>query len=387
MRTVALRHVARMSYGDALPSDARANGTIPVMSSGGVTGQHNKANTAAPCIVVGRKGSHGSVHWSDQEAYVIDTAYWIDHRSTDNHLRWLYYLLSSLDLAAVSQDVGVPGLAREAAYALRVYEPPLLEEQRRIAKFLDAQVTLLDQAVALRQKQLKLLAGRRAAHLSTLIDDLFDQNGAITLRRISKGIEQGTSPDCYTYPAEAGAFGVLKLSAVRAGRFRAEENKALPQEIEPELRYLVRNGDLLMTRGSGSRELVGDVAVARLEDAHLLLPDLIYRVRLHEAVDPHFVCAALRSPKVREEMLASTRGAAGGTIKLRGDDILNLRIPKASRAEAEELARQWRSHGEEMSRLEAAVRRQICLLDERKQALITAAVTGQFDVTTARAVA
>lgn len=142
-----------------------------------------------------------------------------------------------------------------------------------------------------------------------------------------------------------------------------------------------------MTRGSGSRELVGDVAVATASASRLLLPDLIYRVRLFDSVNPRYVCAALRSARVREELLAATRGATGGTIKLRGDDILDLRIPKASRSEANELAKEWQANNEEVTRLQAAVGKQLDLLQERKQALITAAVTGQFDVTTARVVA
>lgn len=135
MTTIApLRRVASMSYGDALAADEREEGAVPVMSSGGITGTHDQPNTLAPAIVVGRKGSHGSVWWSEIPAFVIDTAYSIDRSNTTAHLRWLYYVLQSLGLGQLSNDVGVPGLSREAAYEALVTVVPI-DEQRRIADF------------------------------------------------------------------------------------------------------------------------------------------------------------------------------------------------------------------------------------------------------------
>lgn len=154
---VPLRRVTSMTYGEALASDARIDGPVPVMSSGGVTGNHHLANTVGPCIVVGRKGSHGSVWWSDGPAFVIDTAYSIDRSNTSNDLRWLYYVLTAAGLRGVSNDVGVPGLSREAAYELPVPVPPPLPEQRRIGNFLDDQVARIDNIIGARRSQIELV--------------------------------------------------------------------------------------------------------------------------------------------------------------------------------------------------------------------------------------
>ena len=189
-----LRHVTRMAYGSALAAEVRVEGPVPVMSSGGATGHHNVANTLSPVIVIGRKGSQGSVHWSDDPAFVIDTAYFIDRRLTTADLRWLYYALLSVDLKGVSQDVGVPGLSREAAYGLHLTSVPNLTDQRRIADFLDDQVNLLDRAVQNRGAQIDLLAERRSSSLEAIFGGSEDR--LLPLRRVvAKWIDyRGATP-------------------------------------------------------------------------------------------------------------------------------------------------------------------------------------------------
>ena len=59
-----LKQVCRLAYGDALATDVRQDGPIPVFGSNGHVGFHNSANTKSPCIVIGRKGSFGKVNYS-----------------------------------------------------------------------------------------------------------------------------------------------------------------------------------------------------------------------------------------------------------------------------------------------------------------------------------
>ncbi len=61
-------------------------------------------------------------------------------------------------------------------------------------------------------------------------------------------LENGWSPKCLDRPAEPGKWGVLKVSAASAGRYRGSENKALPPPLQPRPRLEVRAGDVLITR-------------------------------------------------------------------------------------------------------------------------------------------
>ena len=212
-------------------------------------------------------------------------------------------------------------------------------EQRRIAGFLDDQVARINEIILLRRDQVEAVEHRRQASVAALVDRLFEQAPTIALRRVTGSVEQGYSPVAETRQAEAGEYGVLKTSSVRHGDFRAFENKFLNDPAEIDARYVVADGDLLITRGSGSRDLVADVAVVsglREDSPHLLLSDLLYRVRLRDA-DAAFVAEVLLSPKLRGDIAATTRGAVGGTIKVRGEDILGWQIPLPPRESQVEL--------------------------------------------------
>lgn len=104
--TSLLKHKIRMRYGDALASENREEGEIDVFGSNGKVGSHCLANTKAPAIVVGRKGSYGKIVWAENGGFVIDTAYSIDSDTTNLNLRWVYYSLQPLELDSLSQDTG-----------------------------------------------------------------------------------------------------------------------------------------------------------------------------------------------------------------------------------------------------------------------------------------
>ena len=134
--TISLGEVCDFLYGDSLPEVRRKEGPVPVYGSNGEVGWHNQAITSGPTIIIGRKGSIGRVHFSKQPCFPIDTTYYIERTKREADLKWLYYLLISLNLTDLNKSAAVPGLNREDAYEKRIVFPPL-EEQKRIAWVLE----------------------------------------------------------------------------------------------------------------------------------------------------------------------------------------------------------------------------------------------------------
>ena len=136
-KTYRLGDICTLNYGKALTATNRVAGDVPVYSSAGITGWHNMPLVQSRGIVVGRKGTVGTVYYSDKPFYCIDTAYYILPDDEKYDFKWLYYRLKSLHLDKLNEDSAVPGLNRETAYA-QEFSLPGLEEQRRIAGILGA---------------------------------------------------------------------------------------------------------------------------------------------------------------------------------------------------------------------------------------------------------
>jgi type I restriction enzyme, S subunit len=86
---------------------------------------------------------------------------------------------------------------------------------------------------------------------------------------------------------------------------------------------------------------------------------------------------------VRDWCRVQARGTSDSMVKLRGEDVLGLPIPRADVAEMKEVGESSQRSMQNQQALDRAWERSLQLLKERKAALITAAVTGEFDVTTA----
>lgn len=159
---VKLGDICRFEYGKNLPSSDRIAGEFQVFGSNGPVGDHNSGFTKGKTVVVGRKGSIGEAVFSSKSCWPIDTTYYVDEAGTDQDIRWLYYLIQSLNLRRFNKATGVPSLNRADAYKCKIMLPPL-EEQKRIAG-------ILDQADALR-----CLRARALEKLNTLGQAVFQE--------------------------------------------------------------------------------------------------------------------------------------------------------------------------------------------------------------------
>ena len=120
--TNRLENILELAYGKALKKTERTNGDYPVYGSGGVDGTHNEYLVKGPGIIVGRKGTVGSLHWENKDFYPIDTVFFVKPKEYYS-LVYCYQLLKTLGLENMNTDAAVPGLNRNNAYRLEVVTP------------------------------------------------------------------------------------------------------------------------------------------------------------------------------------------------------------------------------------------------------------------------
>ena len=168
-----VKDVIELRYGKGLKEGERRNGPYTVYGSNGIIGYHDQYLVEGPGIIIGRKGSVGTVSFSRENFWPIDTTYYIIFKNTEDYTFWFYFL-KTLNLYQMNTHSAVPGLNRENVYNLRI-EIPSYPEQKAISKILSD----LDSKIELNQQMNKTLESiAQAIFKHWFIDFEFpDENG------------------------------------------------------------------------------------------------------------------------------------------------------------------------------------------------------------------
>ena len=121
-----LEDFLELAYGKSLPAKKRTPGNVAVYGSGGLTGTHDTALIQGPAVIIGRKGTVGSLYWEDGPAFPIDTVFYVVPRI--GSMLFNYHLIAFQPLSDMNTDAAVPGLNRSNAYRLEfpLPEPALV---------------------------------------------------------------------------------------------------------------------------------------------------------------------------------------------------------------------------------------------------------------------
>lgn len=313
---------------------------------------------------------------------------------------YLFYLIKYFapKLADVDAHGSTMRHIKKDSLTQTVFLPPPVE-QVAIASFLDRETAKIDALIAEQEKLLALLAEKRQATISRAVMQGLNPNAplkpsgadwlanvpahwsVVRIKWVVESIEQGWSPQCENYPVENDhEWGVLKVGCVNGGVFNAEENKKLPDDLDPLPQYALREGDLLVSRAN-TRELVGGAAVVPRNFDRLMLCDKLYRLRLTKAACiPHFLAAFLSTREARGQIELAATGATSSMLNIGQSVMLNLTIPLPDTTEQTAIIGFLTDELRKLDRLGTETERAIALLRERRSALITAAVTGKIDV-------
>ena len=118
-----LGDVLELLYGKSLPARDRLDGPYPVYGSGGISGSHLESIVEGPGIIVGRKGTVGSIYWVDEDFYPIDTVFYVKAFEMVP-LSFVYRSLLRIDIKSMGADSAVPGVNRNALYSAPIVRAP-----------------------------------------------------------------------------------------------------------------------------------------------------------------------------------------------------------------------------------------------------------------------
>lgn len=279
--------------------------------------------------------------------------------------------------------------------ALRIPLPPVAE-QRRIADFLDSTTSRIDRLTHLRKKQYSTLDERYSAAVSELTTPgagyIADPSGtwpwlpdSMTIARlgymarVQSGVTVHSTRDQTIGDAE---FPYLRVANVQGEWLDLSEIKTIVVPIDMAKRSTLRPGDVVMTEANGNPDNLGRGAVWDGTISNMLHQNHVFCIRVdHRKLNPAYLSALLASTHGRRYFRFTSNQVGIATTS--SSKVLDFPVPVLSLDQQRSVVDEYEKMRSLVTQARSALTRQMDLLAERRQALITAAVTGQFDVSTA----
>ena len=278
---------------------------------------------------------------------------------------------------------GVGNLLRVPPEFVAQYRLPLMSrtEQEEIADFLDRETAQIDAMIEAQEHLLTLTHERRRAAIAYHLDAERCCLLGPRMKHVVTGVRQGVSPQCLPHPVDGvSEWGVLKVGCVNSGIFNALENKKLPDEISPDPSCVPGIGDIVISRAN-TRTLLGSAAVVTKAMPRLMLSDKLYAFNVGHN-NPHFIALTLGTRPYRDLIEIEATGTSDSMQNISLHSILDLPMNVPTLDEQNERVARLQTTLRTMDTLIIGVHEMLSLLRERREALITAAVSGRIDPTT-----
>ncbi|MGW0239888.1 restriction endonuclease subunit S [Micromonospora chalcea] len=257
---------------------------------------------------------------------------------------------------------------------------PNFQEQHRLGDFLDAATAQIDRVGEAMRRQVDVLTERRLWALDSAWPAL-----AATTKRLGYGTQLVTSGS-RGWADFVGNIGSLFFRSANLRRDSLRPNLTslayveLPSFVEAEAsRSRISEGDVLVGITGAN---TGWVALAddSVEGGNVSQHVCLVRPKRGE-IHGKWLAYLIASPTVQSRLMGSQYGGTKTQLSL--PDLRDLRIPVIPFEEQKTLAAEVDEVLEILDKQRGLRNRQLGVLAERRQALITAAVTGQIDVSTA----
>jgi type I restriction enzyme, S subunit len=265
----------------------------------------------------------------------------------------------------------------------KIYVPDLAT-QNEIADFLDRETAHIDQLIEKREAFLSLIDERKATLAVTAVD------GSI-LEGVAKGIEGwfGALPESWQVKrakflfrerqdrSEAGEEELLTVSHITGVTKRSDKDVNMFLAESMEGYKLVSEGDVVINT---MWAWMGAMGVSPIEG--LISPSYGVYAPRGDAFEADYLDLLLRSRPFVAEATRRSKGIHSSRLRLYPDAFLDILLPVPSREAQRAILTALMAATEMEEKLANLSRLSLDRLREFRAALITAAVTGQIDVTT-----
>ncbi|MFJ6141000.1 restriction endonuclease subunit S [Kitasatospora sp. NPDC092286] len=405
-KVVPLKHLAKLVNGYVFKSDSWGEDGASIIRIENLNGseEFNRSSLELPrkyrvepgdllFAWSGNPGtSFGPFMWSKPGLYFLNQ-HIFNVSSHGCGKSWLYWSLKAathwIERELTSGMIGMVHVTKEELGGVPIPVPPS-DDQRRISKFLDVETGRIDQLQALTRRQLELLSASllemmrhettvsSGSSVNTGISWMPRMNGEWRLSKVGREFRtgSGTTPASNSDRYFGGPYPWVNSADIKDDLIRSAGRSVTREALHdfPALKIHPEGALIVALYGQG----VTKGRVGLLQMAAVLNQACCALVPVGKIKAP-YAYYWFRGHK--DGIIAQAVGA--GQPNLSQEMVRQLRIPAPDIPEQQKIVSRLREHEADLELQASRLKKREDLLAERRQALITAAVTGQFDVSTA----
>ncbi|MXS38451.1 restriction endonuclease subunit S [Enterobacter hormaechei] len=387
-------NVLSLSYGNIIPRDVETNfGLLPesfntyqIISCGDVILRLTDLQNDKNSLRVGLAKQKG----------IITSAYLKLKANSDINPKFLYRLLHSYDTTKVFYGMG-GGLRQSMKFEdfrrLPLLLPPY-EEQVKISVFLDHETAKIDNLIEKQQQLIELLKEKRQAVISHAVTK--GLNPDVPMK--DSGVEWlGEVPEHWiiaqlkfnTLEMQTGPFGsqlhaedyvidgipLINPAHMNAGMIIPDPKVTVDEATQERLgRHKLSEGEIIFSR----RGELGRCAVVKKNNEGWLCGTGSLKAKLTKKIIPDYAYTLISSEGVVSELTLESKGST--MANLNTETLGRIRLPVPPISEQEAILDYIKIISDKYDYLIRSADTAIRLMQERRTALISAAVTGKIDV-------
>lgn len=362
----------------------------PVIGSGGPFAYASEFMHDGESVLLGRKGTIDRPLYVTGKFWTVDTMYW-SKLQPGAFGRFAFYSALTIPFAYYSTNTALPSMTKSVLEAHLLATPPE-QEQIAIAQFLDHETAKIDALVAEQERLIALLKEKRQAVISHAVTKGLDpsvpmkDSGVEWLGEVPAHWEVGplkrywSVTDCKHVTAVFVEDGI-PLASIREVQSRWVNLDSAKCTTEHFYDLLIEGdrqplpGDLIFSRNA----TVGEVAQVNAEHPKFAMgQDVVLLRKCSPDYSSDFLQHVIRSPVVTRQLSVLMIGSTFKRINV--EEIRSFIIPVPPAHEQADIATRVDADAARSDELIAEANSAIRLLQKRRTALISAAVTGQIDV-------
>lgn len=364
------------------------NGDYPVIGSGGQFAKACEPLYQKESVLLGRKGTIDKPLFVDYPFWTVDTMYYTEIKENVS-AKYFYYLCTQIEFDFYQYGSAVPSMTQRDLYNVN-FPYPTLDEQRRIANYLDRKCSQIDTIIARQQEVIEKLKAYKLSVITEAVtkglnpDVPMKDSGVEWIGEIPEHWDFRRIKNCCLIvdcknrtpdPDPDGEYIVVRTTCIRDGSFsyegsyhtNAENFKEWTAKGQPQ------HGDIFFTREAP----MGEACLVPDTD-NLCMGQRVMFFRPLDGSDPRYILYSIYGPLAREYIDSKNKGSTVGHLKL--GQVASLPLFYCPPREQSEIANYLDKRCGAIDKVVEKKAEIISRITDYKKSLIYEVVTGKKEV-------